>query len=114
VTCPFGSKGDFFAVGNVLLEITGIRVERLQDISEDDAQAEGIKRSPHGNGDQWLDYPLGSSAAGWTDPRDSYKSLWESINGSGSWEVNPFVWVVRFKDISAIGSGEAFARGCAK
>jgi hypothetical protein len=90
----------------ILLEITDIRVERLQDISEDDAIAEGIKRSPHGNGDQWLDYPLGSSAAGWTDPRDSYKSLWESINGPDSWDANPWVWVVCFKDISDFARGE--------
>lgn len=65
----------------ILLEITGVRVERLQDISEADALAEGV------------------SAPAWceTDGRSLYRDLWEKINGDGSWDANPWVWVVEFR-----------------
>lgn len=64
----------------ILLEVTGVRVERLQDISEEDAQAEG-------NGIEF-----GSYRAGFCD-------LWESINGLGSWGANPWVWVIEFRKV---------------
>ena len=83
------------------LRVTGVKVERLQNISKEDAIAEGIRRSPHGNGDQWLDYPEKSSAAGWTDPRDSYRSLWNAINGPDAWAANPWVVAVTFETIKA-------------
>ena len=63
------------------LEITGVRVERLQSISQEDAVAEGVT--------DWMVGP--------TSPRDDYRGLWESINGPGSWELNPWVWVVSFR-----------------
>lgn len=78
------------------LVVKAVKVERLQDISEADAIAEGILRSPHGNQDLWCDYPLGSSAAGWTDPRHSFESLWESIHGAEAWEANPWVAAIDF------------------
>jgi len=72
-------------------EITAIRVERLQDISEEDALAEGVERFTSG----WKNY---------TDPtvccqtaRASFFTLWESINGPGSWNANPLAWVIEFK-----------------
>jgi hypothetical protein len=69
----------------ITLEITGIRVERLQDISESDALAEGIdpKFPPD---EQW------ANAA-----RMRFADIWESINGQGSWDTNPWVWVVEFR-----------------
>lgn len=73
------------------LEITNIRVERLQDISEEDAKAEGCDNSK-------------SEAAlecGWYEkPRRAYQRLWEKINNSGSWDKNPWVWVVEFRRVS--------------
>jgi hypothetical protein len=78
------------------LTVTDVRVEQLQDIGAADAIAEGIERTPHGNGDQWLSYPAGSSAAGWLDPRESYRTLWEAINGAGSWDTNPWVVALTF------------------
>lgn len=63
------------------LEITGVVCERLQDISEEDAQAEGID-VPH----------IGCSV-----PSEKFAELWESINGDDSWDKNPWVWVVKFK-----------------
>ena len=65
------------------LAVVSVRVERLQDCSITDALAEGIVTD-----DEW---PV--------DPRDSYRSLWESINGPGSWDANPWVWVIEFKRI---------------
>jgi hypothetical protein len=71
------------AASRITLEITAVRVERLQDISEADAFAEGIP----GN--------LLHRAQGWA-PR-AYRLLWEQINGAGSWDANPWVWVVEFR-----------------
>lgn len=72
----------------ILLEITDIRVERLQDISEEDAQAEGCDNSKSES----------AIEVGWYEkPRRAFERLWESINGVGSWEANPWVWVVEFK-----------------
>lgn len=79
----------------ILLEITAVRVERLQDISEDDAQAEGLEYSERFEG-----YCIGEAEHyNSHDPRLSYASLWESINGPGSWAANPWVWVIEFRRI---------------
>lgn len=75
----------------ILLEVTAVRVERLQDISEGDAIAEGLVEQRGGG---W-GLPDGSHFHG-ADPRISYWSLWEAINGPGSVEANPLVWVVEF------------------
>lgn len=63
----------------ITLEITEVRVERLQDISRGDAMAEGC--------------PFPNMAQG-DDPRRWYAEIWEQINGPGSWAANPWVWVV--------------------
>lgn len=93
----------------ISLEVTTKSVERLQDISEEDAIAEGLKAItkdgktikygiPDRDG-----YP-GNDDMGWnwcdwnTSPVLAYKRLWESIN-EGSWDLNPFVWVVEFKTL---------------
>jgi hypothetical protein len=81
-------------IPRITLEITGVRVERLQDISYEDARAEGVKASPGG---MWS---AADGQAG-TTPRAAYALLWESINGAGSWDVNPWVWAVEFKRIEA-------------
>lgn len=76
------------------LEITGVRVERLADISKDDAMAEGIVIQPDG----WFGL-ADSTHYNFSDPTYSYCSLWESINGAGSRLANPWVWVVEFKRV---------------
>lgn len=70
----------------ITLEITGVRVERLQDISEQDAMAEGAEpyRLPCRPQREALRHV------------DGFHTLWESINGPGSWERNPLVRVVEF------------------
>ena len=74
----------------ITLEITGVRVERLQDISEADAQAEGV-------------VPCARRVVGLPGGCDShlcgYRQLWSQINGKGSWDANPWVWVVEFKRV---------------
>lgn len=66
----------------ITLEVTGVRVERLQDISTHDCWAEGIPSSPDVN------------------PRHEYEELWTSINGPGSWKVNPWVWCIEFRRVT--------------
>lgn len=65
----------------ITLEITDVRVERLQEISASDALAEGVTHSTL------------------NDPRVEYRWLWESIYGTGSWDANPWVWVVEFRRV---------------
>ena len=69
----------------ITLEIVSVRVERLQDISDADAWAEGIDAGE-------------ALSMGCTDgaARAAYSALWERINGPGSWDANPWVWVISF------------------
>lgn len=86
----------------ILLDITGVRVERLNDCSAADARAEGLISYEH----FWRDseYPLPDiafepfkgSPARYSDPVAAYAALWESINGAGSWAANPWVWAIEF------------------
>jgi hypothetical protein len=83
----------------ISLEVTGVRVERLQGISESDAIAEGLVKTPAGF---WSTYGR-SGVDGTYSPVSSYHYLWESINGDGSWDANPWVWVVEFKRVNTSG-----------
>lgn len=71
----------------IRLEITAVRVQRLQDIGAFDARAEGVGQDPESN------------------PRAEYAQLWEKINGPGSWDANPWVWAITFKQAPARGRG---------
>ena len=93
-------------LSRITLELTRVRLERLQSISEADAIAEGIEVIDADAG-IYRDYnePLAQSTA--DDPRQgmcfcpvrSYETLWNSINGPGSWDANPFVWVLEFNRV---------------
>ena len=78
----------------ILLEITDVRVERLNDISQEDAQAEGMEltgwRPTYSDPDSGGDYQT---------PYDNFAELWESIYGQENWNANPWVWVIEFKRI---------------
>jgi hypothetical protein len=89
----------------ITLEITGVRVERLNSISQEDAQAEGMELTgwrptysdPDSGGELWTPY-------------DNFAQLWESIYGEESWKANPWVWVIEFKVVpnvpaNSTGSG---------
>jgi hypothetical protein len=71
----------------ITLAVAKTRIERLKDIGPADAFAEGIEHSTM------------------NDPRVEYRWLWEKINGAGSWDANPWVWVVEFQRV--VPSGEA-------
>lgn len=82
----------------ITLEITGVRVERLQDISKEDVIAEGVNRIAHGReGYFYHATRTEPHPKNWCYPDDAYRDLWEQINGPGSWDANPFVWVVEFR-----------------
>ena len=86
-------------MARLLLEVTAVRVERLQEISEEDAKAEGIEEVEPG---MWKSYHK-EGVVGWSSVNDqimSYRTLWESINGPGSWDANPWVWVVDFRRVT--------------
>ena len=80
----------------ITLEITGVRVDRLCDISNDDAISEGIWKYPD-EGCYKIYTP--TTSFGTINPVKSFRSLWESINGPDSWDANPWAWVVEFKRI---------------
>jgi hypothetical protein len=82
------------------LEITDIRVERLHDISEEEAIKEGIQyigNYPEHGVDIYKHY-WAHNIVGVQNPIESFKSLWQSINDN--WDKNPFVWVIEFKKIN--------------
>lgn len=80
----------------IQLAVTAVRVERLQDISEDDAQAEGAEKAAETTAD---DERL-KIESGYFPPcsyEHGYRQIWEAINGLGSWTLNPWVWVIEFQ-----------------
>lgn len=89
------------AASRITLEITDVRVERLQDISETDAIAEGVNRFP---GLLHDDDAAAMNRIGPVDmdsfPIARYAALWESLNGTGNWEANPWVWVLAFRRVT--------------
>lgn len=97
----------------ITLEITGLRVERLNDISEADAIAEGLSCLSKDDGRTYkygipdADGLPGNDNTGWpwvewdVSPIAAYRRLWEKINGPGSWDANPWVWIVEFRRVDA-------------
>lgn len=86
------------------LKVTDIRVERVQDITEEDALREGVEymdnQMVEGEDDPcriYCDYTDNETIL--MSAKSSYKSLWKSINGKDSWESNPWVWVIEFERI---------------
>jgi len=79
----------------ITLEVVSVRVERVQDISEEDAKAEGVELDPRLEGyyRDYLDQKPRSTA------RESFLTLWDSINAKRGygWDANPWVWGVEFK-----------------
>ena len=82
----------------ILLEITDVRVERLQEISEADARAEGASyHDGRGVGHSGWRHDYGDVHA---NARSAYARLWKHIHGPGSWDVNPWVWAIEFKRVA--------------
>lgn len=95
------------AAARIWLEVVSVKVARLKDISEQDAIAEGIETYTDETGRRFKDYTADSR--GYGDPAHDYptvgvavtsfRTLWDKINGEESWNLNPWVWVVKFKKV---------------
>lgn len=95
------------AACRILLEITEVRIEQLQDGEGETAfesryLAEGINRIHHGDGEYYYRAMNSDHEPGnWCDPFDAWRELWTSINGQESWDANPWVWVIEFQRVTA-------------
>lgn len=87
----------------ILLEITDVRVERLNSISEEDCWAEGIE-AVDGlfENTEIIDMALKIGCC-FEDSKPMFALLWQSIYGADSWQANPWVWVIEFKRIEGAG-----------
>jgi len=83
------------AAARLWLQITGIRVERLQTITEADAKAEGAQLGTA--------YYKADPTQGYSSHQVGFIDLWCKINGLESWQANPWVWVIEFEVISKTG-----------
>ncbi|RKI06638.1 hypothetical protein D7Y15_30165 [Corallococcus sp. AB030] len=84
----------------IFLDVVSVHAERLHDITEEDAWAEGVERHPEACG--WLNYepsPSFEEVSYHVTARESFTSLWRSINGAESWDANPWVWRVEFRRV---------------
>jgi hypothetical protein len=82
--------------------VTNINVERLQDVSDEDAIAEGVERIGDPAKGGFKDY-VAEGKSPWMCARNSFFTLWQSINGEDSLCENPWVWAVSFKVLSTTG-----------
>lgn len=82
------------AASRITLEITGVRVERLQDTSETDALAEGVTIEEHHKHGYCSGEALPPAVR-------AFRELWESINGAGTWAANPWAWVMEFRRVES-------------
>ena len=88
----------------LVLPLVSVRVERVQDITEADAKAEGVERISAGPGwECWMGYGPSSSCK---TARDSFRSLWISIYGQDSWDANPWVWVAEWDHVEVSSGSE--------
>ncbi len=90
-------------LSRIVLEVTEVTVQRLEDITDDDAVDEGIRPLPLQESavlPWWTaDVSAGPKLHART-PVAAYGKLWESINGEGSWYTNPWVWCISFRRVT--------------
>jgi len=90
---PWSKKASIYMprwASRITLEITDVRVQRVQDISPADCIAEGISKRPRSCPFPWHVYA-----------KEDFQSLWRDIHGKDSWAANPWVWAIAFKRIEA-------------
>ncbi|HBR1118989.1 TPA: hypothetical protein ACMEI5_000802 [Klebsiella quasipneumoniae subsp. similipneumoniae] len=87
------------AASRILLEITDVRVERLNAISEEDAEAEGIDMEALYDSQDCYDCIADHNMTGRPTVTGAFKYLWESIYGEEGWKSTPWVWVIEFKRV---------------
>ena len=114
---PAGSHGTYWRpsihmprwASRITLEVVDVRVERLNEISAKDAVREGLERhDDHPTSITWRHYgdeeppdPI-DLWEGWLNPINSFRTLWDSINGKRHpWSSNPWVWVIEFRKVEA-------------
>ena len=93
------------AASRIWLEVKNVKVERLQDISKDDAIAEGVEswieermKSKPVHYRMYCDFDSPTDPSFFTTcPIDSFESLWRKIHGPEAWNENPWVWVIEFE-----------------
>lgn len=90
----------------IWLQVEDVRVERLHDISENDAINEGIDRRLEPSAPNGIHYKHYLKDKWGPSPKHSFETLWHSINGKESWDNNPWVWVISFKVLSTTGRPE--------
>lgn len=86
----------------ISLELTGVRIERLHAITEADAKAEGVET------DEFMEFLDWAHSVAPRDVscefptlRGEFQKLWEKINGTDSWDANPWVWVIEFAKVAS-------------
>lgn len=84
------------------IKITNIRVERLQDISDEDCWREGIYKkkleyTPSGYNHNRMYYTFDGIGYCFNDARDAFAALIDKVSGKGTWDSNPMVWVYEFE-----------------
>lgn len=81
------------------LRVTDVRIQRLRDLSEEDAKAEGVERMKSGRGYYSIKHGHAAVHFGvYHDyAKEAFAELWESINGDGSWDANPWVYAISFE-----------------
>ena len=91
-----------WALSRITLELTEVRVQRLQDINDEDAKAEGVEPYTSFSPEQIVPGPgFGGCRLGDQPYRLPFADLWDSINGEGAWDKNPWVWALTFKRVEA-------------
>lgn len=88
------------AASRLTLEVVGVRVERVQDITEADVVAEGVDSISMS----------GVPRQATPNRRSDFAQIWDCINGNGSWASNPFVWVIEFKTVTTGNTTEGGAK----
>lgn len=83
-----------YEAARIFLKVRNVRVEKLHDIDEFDAIREGIEK---GGYDDYKYWNYLKDVSNCLSPKDSFKTLWQKINGQDSWNENPFVWVIEFE-----------------
>lgn len=83
----------------IFLKVISVKVERLQDISEEDAKNEGVKLLENGSYQCYFNSEIAQNYMYTRSPKKSFETLWQSINGINSWDLNPWVWIIEFEKI---------------
>lgn len=94
------------AMARLVFDVVSVRLERLNDINVMDARREGVFEEEHDwrESEFYLPHVAYRSVVGaryrYSDPRQAFQELWQTINGSGSWQDNPPVWIY---DLQPVG-----------